>query len=78
MPYIQIKKEIEMDSGLCDFIVFMCIFLIFILALIIPFAYFEGSARSDFLKETKDIEIVWYKAAFLPDTVFINGEIKIK
>jgi len=41
----------------------------------IPICWLEGSAKSQYLKEQKGMEIVWYKAAFLPDNVFIDAKI---
>lgn len=39
--------------------------LILILGLGVPVAYLEGSAKAQWLEETRGIELPWYRAAFL-------------
>lgn len=33
--------------------------------LISPIAYFDGSAKSDWLKQTRGVDIPWYRATWL-------------
>lgn len=42
-----------------------------------PFVYLQGSAKSDWLKQSQNIEIPWYKAVFLNVNVQdINARIR--
>jgi len=63
-----------MEFILCCVFIFAGIML-FIFTLSLPIVYMEGSAKSEYLKESKNIDISWYRAAFLPDTVFIDAKI---
>ena len=43
----------------------IALIIIVVSALLTPILYLEGSAKSAYLKEYKDINIPWYRAAFL-------------
>ena len=52
-------------------------FFVVVLLMTSPFMYLEGSAKSEWLKQTRNIDIPWYKAVFLNvNTQDINDTIK--
>ena len=53
------KEPILIFSG----IMLACVVLIALL--ITPIAYFDGSAKSDWLKQTRGVDIPWYRATWL-------------
>ncbi len=63
-------------KGIMVMIITGILMVMAILIALSPIMYLEGSANSQWLREKKGIEMVWYKAAFLPDTVFIDANIK--
>lgn len=69
-------------DDLKDFLSFMIVLfggvLLLVSIIAVPFTYLEGSAKSDYLQETKGIDIAWYRAAFLPDSVFIDASVTMK
>lgn len=70
-----------MDRELYMFIKFMvsllALSITIILLLCSPFLYLEGAAKSEWFKQTRNIDIPWYKAAFLNvNTQDINANIK--
>ena len=47
--------------------------------IITPIAYFDGSAKSDWLKQTRGIEIPWYRATWLEVNISdIDANVKSK
>ena len=50
------------------------LFVIITVFLILPLTYWEGSVRSEYLKEQQGITTPWYKAAMLPDTAYVVAE----
>ena len=61
------------------FPVFMTVIGILLIgaSIAIPMAYFEGSAKSNYLKEYRGIEMPWYQSVFM--SVEINdAKIKIE
>ena len=66
-----IKFILVVGGGICA--------LILLSALIAsPFMYLEGSAKSEYLRGAKGIEMAWYRSVFLPDTVFIDATLTTK
>ena len=52
-----------------------------VVCLFLPIAWFEGHAKSRWLKETKGVEIPWYESTFLSVEInsvdaSINGDFK--
>jgi hypothetical protein len=50
---------------------------LFITAIGFPIAWFDGHAKSAYLKQTQGIDIPWYQATFLEVTI-TNNNVKIK
>lgn len=52
-----------------EFVLFVSAVVILIIGLLLgmflPIAYLEGSAKAQWLEETRGIELPWYQAAFL-------------
>jgi len=68
-------------KDLIEFVGFVGVLLIGVAVLLamilVPFAYFDGSAKSAWLKQTQNITIPWYQSTFL--TVQINdANLKIR
>ena len=65
-----------------EFIVFMTLgilALFFVLGVFItPIMYLDGTAKSEWLLKEQGIESPWYRAAFLPETIFTKADITIK
>lgn len=58
-------------------IVFIAVLFLFLAMLLVPIAYFDGSAKSAWLKQTQNITIPWYQSTFL--SVQINdANLKIR
>jgi len=67
-----------------DFLEFLAVCFAFVLGVIVfvvvlasPFAYIEGTAKSEYLLQQKGVDIPWYKAVFLPDTVYLDAKVSI-
>lgn len=67
-----------LNAVMC-FILFMVpiIMIIFSVAVILlvassPFIYLEGSTKSTLYQHKYDKKIIWYKAAFIPDEMFVD------
>ena len=58
-----------------DTLGFVITIILALLIVIAPFMYLEGTTRSQYLKERKGIEVVWYRAICLPDTVFVDVKV---
>ena len=56
-------------------LVFAVAIILTLVAVMTPFMYLEGTTRSQYLKERKNMEVVWYRAICLPDTVFIDVKV---
>lgn len=73
-----------MKSELLDILEFLRVFgvifailMAFVFMICTPFAYLEGSAKSEWLKLKHNVDMPWYKAAFLDvNTQDINANIK--
>ncbi len=57
-------------SGVAAFMLLMAVILA-------PLAYFDGSAKSEWLKKTRNVDIEWYRATFL-DVKIGDQNIEIK
>jgi hypothetical protein len=51
-----------MDKELIGFLAFIFLIVVFIG---LPITYLEGSAKSEYLKQAKNINLPWYQAAYL-------------
>ena len=60
-----------------DFITFILVMVCFFLLIITPLTYLRGKTNQELLIN-KGIEMHWIKAAFVPDTFFINISEPIK
>ena len=48
----------------------------FLVALIPLFIIGDGVAKADYLRQEKGIDMPWYKATFIPESVFIDANIR--
>jgi len=64
----------EIKIGLC---IVSAVYLFFFVV-IAPFAYFEGSAKSDWLKQAQGVDIPWHRACWLKVQInSFNGNVNI-
>lgn len=61
-------------------IIAICAFTIGVWAIImivsLPYAYFSGASRAEYLKAEKGIAMNWYSASWLPESVFIDAKVR--
>lgn len=63
-----------MDFKDCVILSLVVLFAVFLFSLV----YCDGSAKSQYLIERKNINMPWYKAVHLPDEAFIDPTIEKK
>lgn len=68
-----VRESLKMSSAVFALIVCVIAFLIF------PIAWFQGHARSEYLKQSQGIEMKWYYAAFIDVKAGkINAEVNLQ
>lgn len=70
-------KDTLLYGVLTELLPMLLVLVLFAFMIISPVVYLCGRANADYLKQTQNIDLPWYRAAFL-DVKVINAEVKNK